>query len=299
MELDAIAVFVKVVEAGSFAEAARLLKLPRTTVSAKIAALEKRLSVRLIERTTRKLRVTDAGLEYFHHCASALREMALGESALIARQAQPSGVLKLTAPVDLGRLVLPRITHAYLQRYPDIRVEMTLTNRVLDLVQEGIDLALRPGRQRDSSLVARRFFVDDLRLWAAPGYLDGAGRPERPQDLYRHRLVGHSVLRRATLSDGQACLPVTVDGRVRLDDFDTLKAMLILGAGIGWLPDCLAADAAGTGELEPVLPGWKAEAASEVYFVYPGRLYAPRKVQAFIETALDVVMGGERAAVNG
>jgi DNA-binding transcriptional LysR family regulator len=295
MEFDAIAVFVKVVEAGSFSEAARRLELPRTTVSAKVAALEKRLAVRLIERTTRKLRVTDAGLEYFHHCASALREMAMGESKLVARQSQPSGVLKLTAPVDLGRLVLPPITQAYLARYPDIRVEMTLTSRVLDLVQEGIDLAIRPGRQRDSSAVARHFFADELRLWAAPGYLDRAGRPERPQDLDAHDLIGHTALKHATLSDGQDCLPVTVDGRVRLDDFDTLKALLILGAGIGWLPDCLAHDAARTGELEPVLPGWKAEAASPVYFVYPGRRYAPRKVQAFIETALEVLKMGARA----
>lgn len=296
MDFDAIAVFVKVVEAGSFSEAARLLAVPRTTVSAKVAALEKRLAVRLIERTTRKLRVTDAGLEYFHHCASALREVAMGESKLVAHQAQPSGILKLTAPVDLGRLILPRITQAYLQRYPDIRVEMTLTNRVLDLVQEGIDLAIRPGRLRDSSLVARRFFADALRLWAAPTYLDRAGRPDRPQDLHRHRLIGHTALRQATLSNGQACLPVTVDGRVRLDDFDTLKAMLILGAGIGWLPDCLALDAARAGELEPVLSGWKAETASQVYFVYPARRYAPRKVQAFIETALDVLETGAQAA---
>jgi len=296
MEFDAIAVFVKVVEAGSFSEAARRLELPRTTVSAKVAALEKRLAVRLIERTTRKLRVTDAGLEYFHHCASALHEMAMAESKLVARQSQPSGVLRLTAPVDLGRLVLPPITQAYLARYPDIQVEMTLTNRVLDLVQEGIDLAIRPGRQRDSSLVARHFFTDELRLWAAPGYLDRAGRPTRPQDLDAHGLIGHTALQRATLSDGRDCQPVRANGRVRLDDFDTLKAMLILGAGIGWLPDCLALDAARTGALEPVLPGWKAEAASPVYFVYPGRRYAPRKVQAFIETALDVLDVDARAA---
>lgn len=294
MELDAIAVFVKVVEAGSFSEAARLLKLPRTTVSAKVAALEKRLAVRLIERTTRRVRVTDAGLEYFQHCASALREVAMGESKLIAHQARPSGVLKLTAPVDLGRLLLPQITETYLQRYPEIRVEMTLTNRVLDLLREGIDLAIRPGQLRDSSLVARRFFANALRLWAAPRYLDCAGRPARPQDLVGHRLIGHAALRQATLSNGEASLPVTVDGRVQVDDFDTLKAMLVLGAGIGWLPECLAVDAVRAGELEPVLAGWKAEAASQVYFVYPGRRYAPRKVQAFIETALDVVGGGAR-----
>jgi DNA-binding transcriptional LysR family regulator len=289
MEFDSIAVFVKVVEAGSFTEAARLLNLPKTTVSAKVAALEKRLGTNLIQRTTRKLRVTDAGQEFFDHCSSAVREIALGESAVVSRQASPSGVLKLTAPVELGRIFLPEITQAYLQKYPDMGVEMTITNRVLDLVQEGIDLAIRPGHLKDSSLVARRFFEVDVSLWAAPAYLDGAGRPAQPQELRGHRLVGHTVFKSATLSDGRDSIQVTVDGRVRSDDFGTLKALLILGGGIGWLPDCVARDALVAGTLVPVLPGWKSEAASPINFVYPGRRYAPRKVHAFIETALDIV----------
>jgi DNA-binding transcriptional LysR family regulator len=294
MEFDSIAVFVKVVEAGSFAEAARLMKLPKTTVSAKVAALEKRLGTSLIQRTTRRLRVTDAGQEFFRHCSNAVRQIELGESAVVSRQARPSGVLRVTAPAALGRLFLPRITHAYLTKYPDMAVEMIVTNRVLDLVQEGIDLAIRPGRLRDSSLVARRFFDVDVGLWAAPAYLERAGRPRRPQDLPRHHLVGHTVFRSAILSNGQASAEVTVDGRVRSDDFDTLKAMLILGAGIGWLPDCLALDAAAAGTLTPVLPGWKTKAASQVYFVYPERRYSPPKVQAFIETALESLAAPRR-----
>lgn len=289
MEFDAIAVFVKVVEAGSFAEAARQMKLPKTTVSAKVAALEKRLGTSLIQRTTRSLRVTDAGQEFFRHCSSAVRQLELGESAVASHQSRPSGVLRVTAPVALGRLFLPRITHAYLAKFPDMSVEMLITNRVLDLVQEGIDLAIRPGRLRDSSLVARRFFDLDVSLWAAPGYLEHAGRPRSPQDLARHRLVGHTVFKSATMSDGRASVEVTVDGRARSDDFDTLKAMLVLGGGIGWLPDCLARDAAAAGTLVPALPGWKSKAASQIYFVYPGRRYLPPKVQAFIETALESV----------
>jgi DNA-binding transcriptional LysR family regulator len=289
MEFDAIAVFVKVVEAGSFAEAARRMKLPKTTVSAKVAALEKRLGTRLIQRTTRALHVTDAGQEFFHHCSNALRQVELGESAVMSRQARPSGVLRITAPVGLGRMFLPEITHAYLDAYPDMDVELLITNRVLDLVQEGVDLALRPGHLRDSSLVARRFFDVTVSLWAAPSYLERAGRPGRPQDLPRHRLLGHTVFRNATLSDGRASVEVTVDGRVRSDDFETLKDMLILGGGIGWLPDCLAREAAAAGTLVPVLPGWKSGLASRIYFVYPGRRYPAPKVQAFIETALETV----------
>jgi DNA-binding transcriptional LysR family regulator len=294
MDFDSIAVFVKVVEAGSFAEAARQMKLPKTTVSAKVAALEKRLGTSLIQRTTRRLRVTDAGQEFFQHCSSAVRQLELGESAVASRQARPSGLLRVTAPVALGRKFLPAITHNYLKKYPDVGVEMLITNRVLDLVQEGIDLAIRPGRLRDSSLVARRFVDLDVSLWAAPHYLEQAGRPRKPQDLARHRLVGHTVFRSAVMSNGRATAEVTVDGRVRSDDFDTLKAMLVLGGGIGWLPDCLALDAVAAGTLVPALPGWKSKDASQVYFVYPGRRYLPPKVRAFIETALESVGAPER-----
>ena len=120
--VDAIAVFVKVVEAGSFSTAARRLGLPKTTVSAKLAGLEKRLGVRLIQRTTRKLRITEAGEKYFHHCAIATREVELGEAALQLAKEKPSGVLKVTAPVDFGRAVLPRIVRAYAAKYPDVSV---------------------------------------------------------------------------------------------------------------------------------------------------------------------------------
>src|SRR5262247_3868041 len=141
--LDAIAVFVKVVEAGSFSTAARRLGLPKTTVSAKVAGLERRIGVRLIQRTTRKLRMTEAGEKYFHHCAIATREVELGEAALQSAKERPTGVLRITAPVDFGRAVLPRIVRAYRAKYPDVSVELSVTNRVVDVVEEGFDLAIR------------------------------------------------------------------------------------------------------------------------------------------------------------
>src|SRR5215470_18476997 len=156
--VDPIAVFVKVVEAGNFSLAARRLGMPTTTVSAKVAGLEKRLGVRLIERTTRKLRMTEAGETYFRHCAIATREVELGEAALQSAKEKPYGVLKVTAPVDFGRAALPRIVRAYTAKYPDVSVELILTNRIVDLVEEGIDLAIGwAGSMTDSSLIARRF----------------------------------------------------------------------------------------------------------------------------------------------
>src|SRR5690242_4315958 len=156
--MDEVSVFVKVVEAGSFSAAARRLSMPKTTVSARVAGLEKRLGVRLIQRTTRKLRMTEAGEKYFHHCAIAVREVELGEAALQAVKGKPHGVLKVTAPPVMGDTLLPRIAHTYAMRYPDVSLDLTLTDRVIDLVEEGVDLAIRAkGALKDSSLIARRF----------------------------------------------------------------------------------------------------------------------------------------------
>src|SRR5262245_6658451 len=166
--LDAIAVFVKVVESGSFSAAARRLGMPKTTVSAKVAGLEKRLGVRLIQRTTRKLRMTEAGETYFYHCAIATREVELGEAAIQSARGRPYGVLKVTAPVDLAHAVLPRIVRAYSTKYPDVSVELIVTNRVVDVLEEGIDLAIRwDGSLKDSSLIARRFLETHSNLWAS------------------------------------------------------------------------------------------------------------------------------------
>jgi DNA-binding transcriptional LysR family regulator len=182
--MDAISVFVKVVEAGSFSVAARHLRMPKTTVSAKVAGLEKRLGIRLIQRTTRKLRMTEAGETYFRHCAIAIREVERGEAALQAAKGKPTGVLKVTAPVDLAHTVLPRIARAYAAKYSDVSLELIVTNQIVDLMDEGIDLAIRWAMSlKDSSLIARRFFQSRSNLWASPNYLRGFGKPTHPRDL--------------------------------------------------------------------------------------------------------------------
>ena len=289
MDLDAIAVFVKVVEVGSFSGAARLLKMPKTTVSAKVAALEKRLGAILIQRTTRKLFVTEAGERYFRHCANAVREIELGESALLASQSAPTGALKITAPIDLGHTLLPRIVHAYLEQYPGTSVELVLANRIADLVGEGIDLAIRAGRLEDSSMIARRFMPITIKLWASPAYLAGAGSPVHPRELAKHRLLALSSMRSSHLTNGKATVSVNISSRVVTDDFETVKALVIAGEGIGWLPDFITSDAVAAGALSPVLPAWMVENVGDFSFVYPGKKYASPKVQAFIATALGIV----------
>jgi DNA-binding transcriptional LysR family regulator len=291
--MDAIAVFVKVVEAGSFSAAARHLGMPKTTVSAKVAGLEKRLGVRLIQRTTRKLRMTEAGETYFRHCAIAIREVELGEAALQSAKGKPSGVLKVTVPVDLGHALLPRIARAYATKYPDVSLELIVTNRIVDLVEEGVDLAIRWAMAlKDSSLVARRFFETRSNLWASPKYMRGFGKPTHPRDLANAAFVTHPLQKGSVLlTNGKSDFEVQRKGRVHADDLEAIKALIELGEGIAWLPDYLTADAAEAGKLVRVLSQWrpKQQERGTCYFVYAGRRYALPKVESFIRTALELV----------
>jgi DNA-binding transcriptional LysR family regulator len=288
-QLDAVPVFVKVVEAGSFSAAARLLGMPKTTVSAKIAALESELQVKLIQRTTRKLHVTEPGMTFFRHCANAVREMELGEASLQSTQATPSGLLRVTAPVDIGHLLLPRIAHAYLARYPDTSVELLVSNRLVDLVGEGVDLAIRAGTLKDSSLIATRFLGIDATLWASPAYLQKLGSVSHPKQLAKARFIGFKGTDRLRLMNGRSDVALRITGRLVADDLETIKALTVLGEGIAWLPHFLAVDAVAAGKLVQVLPKWKSTTAGSVNFVYPGRQYTSPKVRAFIQIAQEIV----------
>ncbi len=286
MDLNSIAVFVKIVEAGSFSGAARLLEMPTTTVSARFAALEKYLGVSLIQRTTRKLFVTEAGRQYFERCASALRELDAGENEASASRKNPQGLLRITAPSDIGHILLPNIVDIYLRKYPEVRVQLVITNRNVDLIGEGIDLAIRAGAKKDSTLIARHFIELSANIWASPDYLRRVGPLRRPEDLSACEFVAFGAIKSVLLTKGNKTVQVPVAGRIRADDFETIKSLLLLGAGIGWLPDFLAADALNAGRLTPALAGWRTVTAGQAHFVYPSQKYATPKVRAFIETAL-------------
>lgn len=292
MDLNAVAVFVRVVEAGSFSAAARRMEMPKATVSAKVMHLEKSLGLSLLHRTTRKLRLTEAGEEYFRHCAQAIREIETAEAALQSASGKPSGILRVTAPVDVGHTLLPRVVSAYAAQYPGVAVELLVTNRIVDLVGEGIDLAIRPSQVlQDSSLIARRFYDIGSNLWASPEYLQHLGTPVHPRDLETATFVEFRPRGSLVLTNGNSDVEIATSGRIRADDFETIKALLLLGEGIAWLPDFLAADAAAGGALVPVLPQWRPKERAAFYFVYVGRKYGLPKVAAFIETALELVAG--------
>jgi DNA-binding transcriptional LysR family regulator len=289
VDLDGIAVFVKVVQAGSFNQAAKLLNMPNSTVSAKVAALEKSLGVTLLQRTTRRLHLTEAGEGYFRRCLRALEELQAAENELVIERGETKGVLRLTAPVELGRSVLPPVLDALMKSHPGIGIDLVITNRLADLVAENIDVAVRAGPLKDSGLIARRFVLGQFGLWASPGYLKENSVPRNPYELKEHDCLRFAPFtgRKLQLTNGRERAQIALAGRITADDFEALRALAVLGWGIALLPSFLCAEEAKERKLVSVLPNWRGESVS-VSVVYPAQRFVSPKIRAFITTAEEV-----------
>lgn len=287
MDLDAIAVFVKVVQAGSFSKAARLLDMPNTTVSAKVARLEKRLGVTLIQRTTRKLHITPAGQAYFTRCMRGLAEIETAEAELSSAATGPRGVLRITTTGEIAHSLLPPIAARYVETYPHASIEIVVANRIVDLVAEGVDLAIRAAELKDSTLVARKWLSFIGGLWASPEYLSKRAPPKMPTELEKHEYLVFSRVARHTLrlNDGRQKIDVPMKGRIIIDDLETVLAFMLQGNGIGGLPEFLARKYAEDGTLVRVLPQWRWTTGA-LTFVYPSQPFLPAKIRAFIDLAL-------------
>jgi len=286
MDLDGIEVFVKVTQAGSFSRAAKLLGMPNSTVSAKVSALEKRLGMTLLQRTTRRLRPTEAGEAYYRRAVHALEELQAAENELGARRVEPKGLLSLTAPVEIGHSLLPALVHTFLQKYPQMEVDSVVTNRVLDLVVDGIDLAIRAGPLKDSSLIAKRFDLGYFGLWASPDYLTKNAAPRHPKELAQHKCLRFSRFKKEgfRLTNGRENVHVSISGAAIADDFETLRSLAVLGAGIAFLPSFLCAEETKQDKLVRVLPQWRGDRVS-ISLVYPAQRFVPAKVRAFVAVA--------------
>jgi len=286
--LDDVSVFVKVVQAGSFSQAARQLAMPNTTVSAKVAALEKRLGVTLIQRTTRKLNITEAGEAYFRRCVVALEELQAAETEVTSSQAAPQGILRVTAPVDAGHTLLPSIVRTYLKNYPTMEVDLVITNRVVDLVAESVDIAMRAGELEDSTMVGKKFVSANMSFWASPSFVKKYGVPTHPKELHQYEIIRFSEasFSKLTLINGKERFTYAPKGRLSTDDLSVLKAFTLQGDGIGLLPNYLCDDELSRGKIVPVLPEWHF-AAGSFSLVYPAQKFASPKVHAFIKVATE------------
>jgi DNA-binding transcriptional LysR family regulator len=295
MDLNRVATFVRVVEEGGFTAAARVLGLPKSSVSRAVALLEADLGARLLRRSTRKIALTEAGAAFYERASRGLAAVSEAREVVTDLEARLRGPIRITSPVDAGVWMLAPVVAAFAALHPEVHVEVVLTGRVVDLVEEGFDLALRAGPVRDEALVARRLPPIDVALYASRAYLAARGAPARVSDLAAHRCVLFRATRgRAvwTLTDGAGEEEsVEVSGAIGADDFSFVAHAVAAGAGIGLVPAFIAS-ADRDAELVRVLPGWSAPGAP-VHLVHPSTRYVPRRVAAFRDFALGALRGGD------
>jgi DNA-binding transcriptional LysR family regulator len=283
MDLNEIAVFTRVVQAGSFTAAAKLLGMPKSTVSRKVADLEERLDARLLQRTTRKLSLTDAGRMYFDHGVRIVAELEAAEAAVSSLQAKPRGLLRVT--VGPNASWLGDIVADYMTRNPEVQIELLVTGRNVDLVEERFDVGLRAGALADSSLVARKLGSVTWFLVAAPAYLKKHRRPRAPDDLKQHDCLlfgAGSTSVTVRLDRGDQSAQVAIAARLRVSDFDILGAAALAGLGIALVPAFQCIEGLRAHRLERVLPDWAAP-STPMHVVYPTARHLSAKVKSFVE----------------
>lgn len=286
MDLNEISVFIAVVQAGSFSRAAQTLGMPNSTVSHKVSMLEKRLGVTLIQRTTRHLRITTLGEAYFRQALLGLESIQAAESAVLATQSEPLGLLRVTAPVELGGTVLKDIVHEYMKQYPKVAVEVLLTDRSVDLLAEGFDLAIRAGKLSDSSLIAKKLGIVSFAAFASPKYLKQKGTPAHPNELTAHECIRFTSLDKDgwKLTNGKQTVTIPTPGRTLVNDLNMIKALATNGHGIALLPTFFCRHEVERSELTLVLPSWQSD-SNPVHFVYPSQKFILPKLSSFIAFA--------------
>lgn len=288
---DDVEVFVRVVERGSFHGAAQQLGLPATSVSRKVKALEDRLGVQLLHRTTRRVWPSDAGQAYYQRCVSAVALLDQADAEVRALTEEPEGPLKVLMSHATGILILEPELAAFRARYPKVQLHLTLDNHALDLVEHGFDLAVRPGPVRDSSYHVRQLGLAPLHLLASPAYLDAFGRPGHPRDLVHHQLIGlrfgpGQLLWALEGPDGG--VEMKIDPALVTNDAIMAIRQAIAGNGIVLLSRCLSRRRLELGELEVVLPDWHRREPLETVALFPARATLDLKVRVFIDFLAEV-----------
>ncbi|WP_283788212.1 LysR substrate-binding domain-containing protein [Bermanella sp. WJH001] len=280
-DLNEIAIFVKVVDAGSFTGAAKNLGLPKSTVSRKITQLEERLGVRLLQRTTRTLSLTDTGSAYYNQCSRIIGDVEEANIAVTEMQSKPKGLLRITAPMLFGAEVLSDLVSEFLQKNPEIQLDIVLTDQPLDLIQEGIDVAFRVGHLADSSLIARSLGSVQTVTCASPAYIEKHGSPSHPKELYEHTTLGWSA-RNTWEYDTPEAVSVDLKPKVQVNDALSMRKMALNGLGVSRLPAFLCAEDIKAGRLIPLLCDWS-NTSTPIHALYPSNRHLSVKVRSFVD----------------
>jgi DNA-binding transcriptional LysR family regulator len=285
-DFEAIAIFAKVVELRSFAAAAAELALSKATVSKAVTRLEERLGARLFNRTSRRLALTDAGRTLSGRAAQLLADGEAAENEALAQSAAPRGLVRLAAPMTFGVKVLAPLLPEFLAQYPEVSVDLHLSDAMVDLIGEGFDVGVRIASLPDSSLVARRLCAIPRYTVAAPAYLERYGRPTHPMHLAQHKCFGYAYLSTPgtwhyTNADGEQAT-VRPSGQLRANNGDAVLPALIAGLGIADLPEFIVGEAIAAKQVEVILQGWK-QLEGAAHLVMPPGGPRPARVEVLIE----------------
>lgn len=285
-DFEALAIFAKVVEMRSFAAAAGELTLSKATVSKAVSRLEERLGARLFNRTSRRLALTDAGQKLVERAARLLADGEAAESEALAQSAAPRGLVRLAAPMGFGIKAVAPLLPEFLEAYPDVSIDLHLSDAIVDLIGEGFDAGLRIARLPDSSLIARRLCAIPRFTVAAPSYLKRHGRPTHPMHLADHKCFGYAYLStpgiwRYTNAAGEQA-SVRPGGQLRVNNGEAVMPALLAGLGIADLPEFILGDAIRTGKVEVILKGWK-QPEGALHLVLPPGGPRPARVEALAE----------------
>ncbi len=284
-DLNLMAIFARVVEAGSFAEAARRMATSRSAISKAVAKLEKELGARLLNRTTRYLSLTEIGASVSEHCTRMLSEAEQARKLVDSLTTAPRGLLRVSASVAFGTLHIAPALAVFLSRYPEIRIDLTITDRWVDLAEEGYDVAIRVTGAPPPNWVARKLAPVRRKLCATPGYFDQRGVPQSPADLVHHNCLdytrsGEQGHWRFTGPDGDISVPVT--GPLHVDDDEALSQAVLGGLGIGLLPTFIIGKDLQSGKLQAALSEY-IPVEQHVYAMYLPTRHLPSKVRVFID----------------
>jgi len=282
---SAYKIFVQVIETGGFSAAARELSISKSSISKQVSQLEDHLGARLLNRTTRRLSPTEIGQAFYQRALRIISEVEEAEQSVNLLHAEPRGLLKINVPMSFGHHHVAPALAGFLERYPDIKIDMTLNDRVIDVIDEGFDVAIRIARLPDSTLIAKRLAPFRAAVVASPEYWEKHGKPKTPHDLEHHNCLIYSYLSTGDtwqFQDDDGPVRVKVSGNLRANNGDALHAAVLDGLGVLAGPSFIVGEDIRTGKLQTVLSDYM-ETDLSIYAVYPHNRHLSAKVRAFVD----------------
>ncbi|KJF93656.1 LysR family transcriptional regulator [Photobacterium angustum] len=295
-QLGAMRAFIRVVQTGSFSATAREQNTTQATISKKIAALEHKLEGKLLTRSSRDLALTEVGAEYYERCVAIISELDEAESNVRAHRALPQGLIKIAAPITFGNIFIAPIISEFLARYPDISVDLTLSDKHVDIISEGVDVAIRARELEDSSLIARHLFDNPNILVASSAYIAKYGEPVTPEDLNQHNCIIYSLsstMNNWNFYNKKIKKSVSVSGNFKSDSCDAILRSVLDGVGIALLPVWMVDNEINAGRLKQLMPSYKTQPLP-FHAIYTNNRYVSLKIRCFIDFIKEKIESSER-----